>query len=66
MLLLQPFAVYYDVENVKGPISIVINLTHSNLFRLWEIKVSLLTNLFTISYHYLKVTCISWYVKRFF
>jgi hypothetical protein len=41
--------VYYDVENVKDPINIVINLTHNNLFRMWEIKVSLLTNLFTIS-----------------
>ena len=32
-------AVYYDVENVKDPVSIVMNLTDSNLFRMWEIKV---------------------------
>ncbi|KDR10193.1 uncharacterized protein LOC110838169 isoform X1 [Zootermopsis nevadensis] len=31
--------VYYDVENVKDPINIVINLTHNNLFRMWEIKI---------------------------
>jgi hypothetical protein len=40
-LLLLCVAVYYDVENVKDPVSIVMNLTDSNLFRMWEIKVGL-------------------------
>jgi hypothetical protein len=29
------------VENVKGPMSIVMNLTDNNLFRMWEIKVGM-------------------------
>ncbi|GFG28139.1 hypothetical protein Cfor_12524 [Coptotermes formosanus] len=32
--------VYYDVENVKDPVSIVMNLTDNNLFRMWEIKIT--------------------------
>lgn len=40
-LLLLCVAVYYDVENVKDPVSIVMNLTDNNLFRMWEIKVGL-------------------------
>jgi hypothetical protein len=40
-LLLRCVAVYYDVENVKDSINIIMNLTDNNLFRMWEIKVSL-------------------------
>jgi len=45
-LLLLCVAVYYDVENVKDPVNIVMNLTNSNLFRMWEIKVGLLAQTF--------------------
>jgi hypothetical protein len=45
LLLCVP--VYYDVENVKDPVNIVMNLTDSNLFRMWEIKVGLLLGRFT-------------------
>ena len=45
--LLLCVAVYYDVENMKDPVNIVMNLTNSNLFRMWEIKVSLLLGRFT-------------------
>lgn len=33
------FAVYYDVEDVKGDVNIVMNLTREGVGRLWEIKV---------------------------
>jgi hypothetical protein len=53
ILLLLYVAVYYDVENVKDPVSIVMNLTDSNLFRMWEIKVGLPVQMF----HY-KLPCV--------
>lgn len=34
--------VYYDVENVNGPITITILLTNANTPRMWEIKVTYL------------------------
>jgi len=50
-LLLLCVAVYYDVENVKDPVSIVMNLTDSNLFRMWEIKVGLPSHTFRYKVH---------------
>lgn len=31
---------YYDVENIKDPITITVNLTQNDLFRIWEIRVT--------------------------
>ena len=36
-------AVYYDVDNIKDPISIMMNMTDENLYRMWEIKVRICT-----------------------
>ncbi|KAL1117664.1 hypothetical protein AAG570_003979 [Ranatra chinensis] len=31
---------YFDVDNMKDPLTITMNLTQENLFRIWEIKIS--------------------------
>ncbi|RZF34570.1 hypothetical protein LSTR_LSTR006955 [Laodelphax striatellus] len=32
--------IYYDVESATEPISILMNLTSNNLYRMWEIRIS--------------------------
>ncbi|XP_073985894.1 uncharacterized protein [Rhodnius prolixus] len=31
---------YFDVENIKEPITISLNMSNSNIYRIWEIKVT--------------------------
>lgn len=49
--IFQIFSVYYDVENVNGPITVTILLTQANTPRLWEIKVKLIFQFDFASYY---------------
>ena len=60
IMMLLCVAVYYDVENVKDPVSIVMNLTNSNLFRMWEIKVGLPAQTFHYKVSHLSCPWAEW------